>query len=251
MTIQAGHSRSAHIVKVGPRRQRPGALHTLTLCVIACGISLAGLCTTTAQTQTNISQAAAKTCAVMSGQRMADGQTLQYLMLLQEDLADPNPVALALYKEVLRQCPKAYLNYQQRKKVNNPFPPGSLVKETPTELTKSGSSLTNPSTSPEYPLRCHGGHGMASADGKTLTVEFKKGDRPADQALQLGQCSWPDRGMRPNEPARIVDERLSIAEAKNTAAHINAGNIWTFWVVNTGTVFKATAIAKGIQSQKP
>ena len=187
----------------------------------------------------------------MSGQRKADGQSLQYLLLLDEDLGDANPVALALYREVIKQCPKAYLNYQQRKRVNNPFPPGSLVKQTPTQLTKSGSSLTKESTAPDFPLRCHGAHGMASANGRNLIVEFRKGNAPTVQALQPGQCSWLGRGLRPNEPTRIVDELPSSDEARKAAQGINAGDAWTFWVVNAGTFFRATASAKGMPSQKP
>jgi hypothetical protein len=87
----------------------------------------------TAQAQSNIPQVAATACSVMSGQRKLDGQALRYLLLLDADLVD-NPVAIVLYKEVIKQCPKAYLNYQQRKRVSNPYPPGSLVNPNPTPL---------------------------------------------------------------------------------------------------------------------
>jgi hypothetical protein len=197
-----------------------------------------------AQTPSNIQLAAATTCAVMSGQRKADRQSLQYLSLLDQDLADANPVALALYREVNKQCPKAYLKYQQSKRVNNPFPAGSLVKTTP-------SQLVNSEPGPEFPIRCHGARGMASTDGKNLIVDFARGDRAADQALQPGHCSWPDRSVRPNEPTRIADARPTAAEAQNIAARINAGDTWTFWVVNAGTLLKATASAKGTPTQKP
>jgi hypothetical protein len=136
---------------------------------------------------------------------------------------------------------KAYLDYEQRKRTSNPFPAGSLVKQTPTQL------LSSPS---DYPIRCRGVHGMASTDGKNLIVNFKKGDRPADQLLP-GQCSWLDRGLRANEPTRIADGRPSADEARKAAKRINAGDTWTFWVVNDGTSFKATASAKGTPSQKP
>jgi hypothetical protein len=195
-----------------------------------------------AQAQTNITQAAAKTCAVMSGQRKADGQAIQYLLLLDEDIGEANPVAIALQREVIKQCPKAFVDYQQRKRVQNPFPPGSLVKQNPTQLVNSA---------PDFAIRCRGTHGMASTDGKNVIVEFRKSDRPADEALQPGQCSWLDRGVGSNEPMRITDGRPSVEEARNTAAHINAGDTWTFWVVNAGTVFRATASAKGTPKQKP
>lgn len=195
-----------------------------------------------AQAQTNITQAAAKTCAVMSGQRKADGQAIQYLLLLDEDIGEANPVAIALQREVIKQCPKTFVDYQQRKRVQNPFPPGSLVKQNPTQLVNSA---------PDFAIRCRGTHGMASTDGKNVIVEFRKSDRPADEALQPGQCSWLDRGVGSNEPMRITDGRPSVEEARNTAAHINAGDTWTFWVVNAGTVFRATASAKGTPKQKP
>jgi hypothetical protein len=194
-----------------------------------------------AQTQNNIQQSAATACAVMSGQRKADGQALQLLLLMDEDVSEANPVAIALHREVVKQCPKAYLDYEQRKRVTNPFPPGSLVKQTPTQLV-------NPA--PDYPIRCRGARGMASTEGKNLIVDFKKGDHPAGQLLP-GQCSWLDRGVRANEPTRIADARPTAAEAQNTAAHINAGDTWTFWVVNAGTSLKATASAKGTPNQKP
>jgi hypothetical protein len=194
-----------------------------------------------AQAQTNIQKSAAIACGVMSGQRKADGQSLQLLLLMDEDVSEGNPVAIALHREVLGQCPKAYLDYEQRKRTSNPFPAGSLVKQAPTQL------LSSPS---DYPIRCRGVHGMASTDGKNLIVDFKKGDRPADQLLP-GQCSWLDRGLRANEPTRIADGRPSADEARKAAERINAGDTWTFWVVNDGTSFKATASAKGTPNQKP
>lgn len=107
-------------------------------------LSIVSLCAKATHAQTNIQQVAAKTCAVMAGQKKLDQQTLQYLQILDEDLADANPVAIALYREVLNQCPKAYVNFQQRKRVNNPFPPGSLINPNP-------ASLVNPNPSPLIP----------------------------------------------------------------------------------------------------
>ena len=66
---------------------------------------------------------------------------------------------------------------------------------------------------------------MASTDGKNLIVDFKKGDRPADQLLP-GHCSWLDRGLRANEPTRIADGRLSADEArKSSGAHKRRGHL--------------------------
>ena len=166
---------------------------------------------------------------------------------MDEDASEANPVAIALHREVLKQCPKAYQEYEQRKRVNNPFPPGSLVTQTPTKLLSSHSNSAH-----EYPIRCRGAHRTTYTAWRLLHdyVDFKKGDHPAAQ-LPPGQCSWLDRGVRANEPSRIADERSTVAEARIAAEHINAGDTWTFWVINDGTSFKATASAKGRPTQKP
>jgi hypothetical protein len=87
-----------------------------------------------AQAQLNIPQAAETTCAVMTGHQRPDGRALQYLLLLDEDLADLNPIAIALYREVIKQCPKAYLGFEQRKRANSPYSRGSLLNSNPTPL---------------------------------------------------------------------------------------------------------------------
>ena len=206
----------------------------------------AGLSVKPAHAQIDIAPAATKTCDVMSGKRTADKQTLQYLMLLDEDAADANPVATALHREVVKQCPKAYLSYEQRRKVNNPFPAGSLVKQTPTQLTTPASQ-----SPPDYALRCRGAQGMASSKGGTLVVDFRRSDHPADHALKPGQCSWIDRPLNANEPTRIVDQRPTAEKALDAAAHLNAGDTWTFWVVNAGNFFRVTASGQGTPTQKP
>ena len=103
----------------------------------------------------------------------------------------------------------------------------------------------------DFPLRCKGSTGMASANGKNLIIEFTKGDRPADQGLQSGQCSWLDRGLRSNEPTRVVQERPTVGEAQSTAKLINAGETWTFWVFNAGEFFRANSSARGMPKNKP
>jgi hypothetical protein len=105
--------------------------------------------------------------------------------------------------------------------------------------------------SPDFPMQCHGGAGMATTNGKNLIIDFKAGEHPAGPSLAVGFCSWRDRGLRSNEPTRIVDERPSIGEARRTAELINAGNTWTFWVFNVGRFFKATASAQGTPRNKP
>ncbi len=119
----------------------------------------------------------------------------------------------------------------------------------------TGGLLLGPSVTlgkpADYPLRCHGSAGMARAEGATLIVAFRRGEHPAGEGLEAGQCSWDDRGLRPNEPTRIIDRRPSIDEAKRTAAHINSGDIWTFWVYNAGTFFRAVDSYPGTPKRKP
>lgn len=204
-----------------------------------------------AQTAADVSAAAAKACDVMSGQSKADSRTLQYLLMLDEDMADANPVATALFHDVMQTCPKAYLGYEQRLRAQNPFANSGLVKQSPTQLTNSGTSLTGSSPPPEFPMRCHGTSGMASASGKTLIVTFAKASHSAVQGLPPGQCGWPDRAMRSGEPAKITVPLASASEVQNGVAQINAGGVWTFWVVNAGASLRATAVAKGTPAQKP
>jgi hypothetical protein len=198
-----------------------------------------------AQTPADIVAAVNKTCAVMSGERKLDSQTLQLLLLVDEDFADANPVALAIYRGVIRQCPKAYLAYEQRKRVNNPFANSGLLKGTPSALLSSGSSSSSHASRSVFAMRCIGNGGMASAQGATLTVKFQKAEHPASQGLLPGQCSWLDRGVRPNEPSRIEVPLHSPSQAQNGVAQINAGGTWTFWVYNINAVLRATAVAKG------
>ncbi|OUL24007.1 hypothetical protein BV378_20480 [Nostoc sp. RF31YmG] len=113
------------------------------------GLSTVTLYPKTAQAQINIQQIATKTCAVMAGQQKPDRQSFQYLLLLDDDEAfgSGNPVAFALSQAVLKQCPQAYLNFQQRKRVSNPFAPGSLVKPNSTQLYHPEPGSSNSSTS--------------------------------------------------------------------------------------------------------
>lgn len=146
--VKLDRSRCMHEGRL--RSDRQGRLNTYRLPMFgfaAIGLSLASFCSEDAQGQINIPQAAVKTCEAMSGKSKPDGQALQYLSLLDQDLGDSNPVALALYREVIKQCPKDYVNYQQRKRTGNPFPPGYLVQQGSTELTKSGQASTEQSKS--------------------------------------------------------------------------------------------------------
>jgi hypothetical protein len=205
-----------------------------------------------ARAQIDVSAAVTKTCAVMSGQTKADGQSLQFLMLLDNDLSDTNPVALALQRGVLAQCPKAYLSYQQRLRVNNPYANGSLLGKPVTLLNSGTSSNTAASRPQDYALRCRGGAGMASAAGRTLVVKFSDPGHPAMQGLQPGQCGWDGRSLRADEP-RVINALLDTnRRALSGVKATNAGGMWTFWVYNVkGQFFNTTAIAKGTPAQKP
>lgn len=206
--------------------------------------------TARAQTAADVAAAVNKSCAVMSGAQKPDSQSLQYLLLIDEDMADANPVATALYRGVVHQCPKAYLAYEQRKRTSNPFANDPLTSGTQTSLT-SGSSSTAASTPAVYPMRCLGNGSMASAQGATLLVRFTKSSRPATESLQPGQCSWLDRGVNGNEPSEIAVPLASAAQAQNGVEQINAGGTWTFWVYNASTVLHATAVAKGTPTKMP
>ena len=74
----------------------------ILLLVVAAGAGLA-------QAQTNLLKSAAIACGVMSGQPKADAQSLQLLLLMDEDASEGSPVAIALHREAVRQCPKAFL----------------------------------------------------------------------------------------------------------------------------------------------
>jgi hypothetical protein len=123
--------------------------HLMMAFSLIAGVSTVSLYAETAQAQINIQQIATKTCAVMSGQEKPDRQSFQYLLILDDDEAfgSGNPVAFALSQAVLKQCPKAYLNFQHRKRASNPFAPGVLVKPNPTQLYNPQPSSPNSPTS--------------------------------------------------------------------------------------------------------
>jgi hypothetical protein len=214
---------------------RPRSL-TLALATAAFTFSLLHPDAAGAQTSADLAAAVGNVCAVLSGQQKPDSRTLQYLLLMDEDLADANPVALGLYRGVVHQCPKAYLAYEQRKHTSNPFANSGLTKGTPTQLT--GAPKT-------FALTCRGGHGIASAQGATLIVQFAKVAHPAPQGLLPGQCSWSDRGVGSKEPARIVVPLVNAAQARDGVAQINAGGAWTFQVYAANGALRATSVVKG------
>jgi len=86
------------------------------------------------QVQNGISVMVTRTCDVMSGKRRLDGQTLQYLVMLDDGDAFENPIELVFQRQVVKTCPQAYLAFEQRKRAHNPYPPGSLLKKGQTPL---------------------------------------------------------------------------------------------------------------------
>ena len=64
-----------------------------------------------------------------------------------QDLADANPIYLALNRYVLQNCPKDYLAYQQRKRQNNPFKKNPLIVKTEVPLLSGNST---PETAESY-----------------------------------------------------------------------------------------------------
>jgi len=197
-----------------------------------------------AQTPADLAAAVGSVCAVLSGAQKPDSRTLQYILLMDEDMGEANPVALGLFRGVVHQCPKAYLAYEQRKHTSNPFANSSLTKGTPTQLTK-GTPTQLTAAPKTFALNCRGGHDIASAQGATLIVTFAKAAHSAAQGLLAGQCSWTDRVVGPKEPTRIVVPLVNAAQANNGVTQINAGGAWTFQVYNANGSLRATSVAKG------
>ncbi|HVS81028.1 MAG TPA: hypothetical protein VHE60_04780 [Pyrinomonadaceae bacterium] len=109
----------------------------------------------------------------------------------------------------------------------------------------SGSAAAR--TPEDYPLVCRGGGslviGMAPGEGNIGFV-FTRGTKPAGEGLAPGECSWVDRGMRPEEPDRLsqhVEDTESL-KVGGTLAPENrwyeelhsSGKYWTFMVSNNG-----------------
>ena len=77
----------------------------------------------------------------MAGRSKPDRQTLLVMTnVLDEDLADLNPISLALNRYVLKNCPKDYLVYQQRKRQNNPYKKNPLIIKTGVPLIIKNSA---------------------------------------------------------------------------------------------------------------
>lgn len=116
--------------------------------LVSCGFLVSGLnvfvSPQPAQAQAtyqNIQQMGKKVCSFMGSRSKLDGRTLMIMtQILEQDLADPNPVSLALNRYVLQNCPKDYLTYQQRKRRNNPFAKNPLIVQTGVPLISGNST---------------------------------------------------------------------------------------------------------------
>ncbi|MGD0823777.1 MAG: OmpA family protein [Terriglobales bacterium] len=188
------------------------------LSLAAVGLTLFIFCVERAQAQTPIQKSAAKACAVMSGQSKPDGQALQLLTMLQQGGLDPtDSIAFLLTREVLKQCPKDYSNYQQRMRANNPFPPGSLVQQNPVDLTPgltkqgavnltpgSGAALTKSSAELYKP-------------GKALTVALtvKETSKETRLALSADVLFDFDKAIIRPDGAEALQRVTSLIRDKN------------------------------------
>jgi hypothetical protein len=170
-----------------------------------------------------------------------------------------------------------------------------VKRQTTSDVNKAKtSSPVNNDTAPQYyELRCRGGTNLDVAAGDpppvqrlrfaitqgrrteatneqmmNMTVTFIAGTQPVSVSgdnLQIGRCSWLDRGFRPGEPTQIRQEIVYFGQSKQaqhgtpidrslTAAerHPDSINVpqyleypdhyWSFFVRNTGLgYFEATS----------
>jgi tetratricopeptide (TPR) repeat protein len=92
-------------------------------------------------TYQNIQQMGKKVCSFMGGRSKLDRQTLLIMThIFEQDFANPNPIFFALNRYVLKNCPKDYLAYEQRKRRNNPFAKNPLLVKTGVPLLNSNST---------------------------------------------------------------------------------------------------------------
>jgi tetratricopeptide (TPR) repeat protein len=79
--------------------------------------------TALAEDEFDIQKAADKACAFMSGHQRLDPEILQIIekATLGVDVGNYNQIAIDLDKQLLKQCPKAYITFQHRNIINNPL----------------------------------------------------------------------------------------------------------------------------------
>jgi tetratricopeptide (TPR) repeat protein len=121
-------------------------------------------------TAQDIQQVGRKVCSFMGGRSKPDRQILLIITnVLEQDLADVNPVSLALNRYVLKNCPKDYLAYQQRKRKNNPFAKNPLIVQTGVPLLSGNST---PETAESY--RSQGEKLLAARNYQEAIVAYNR-----------------------------------------------------------------------------
>jgi tetratricopeptide (TPR) repeat protein len=109
----------------------------------------------------DIQQAADKACAVMSGQQRLDPEIFQLLekASLGTQVGDYSKIAIDLDQQLLKQCPKAYLSFQQRNIINNPLLKNNLLQ-----------SINPLATPPENPSAILPGNPSATQSDRTVVI---------------------------------------------------------------------------------
>ena len=156
------------------------------------------------------------------------------------------------------------------------------------QVRTKASHTTGANAQQYQELRCRGGAGLrfAVGDGRTtssaeqtrvMIVDFQPAAHPADPSgrnLQPGQCAFPERVVRTNEPYQIVQEIVDFAQLKKqlhgdpvdtspTAAEkypdaqnvpkylSDAKHYWRFFVRQTGPLPSGQFEASHGQAWKP
>jgi TIR domain len=116
-------------------------------------------------------------------------------------------------------------------------PPERKAITQPVAKTTEPVAAVDPAMQPSYPFRVRGSANIAdlpmSFESGKLIVEFQAGQSPAGAGLKPGQGSWLDRGLRPGEPTRLVQQTSEDRANQIIATLRNPGAYWTFDCFNT------------------
>ena len=98
-----------------------------------------------------------------------------------------------------------------------------------------------------YPLVCRGGPSLVMdvlPALRNIGFNFVRGAKPAGEGLARSECSWKDRGMRDDEPQRLIQyvEDMETLKAGGTLAPENRwyeelhspDKYWIFMVYSQG-----------------
>jgi tetratricopeptide (TPR) repeat protein len=173
-------------------------------------------------TYQDIQQMTKKVCAVMGGRAKPDPQTIALITkVLEQDLADPDPVSQLLNRYVLAGCPKDYLAYQQRKRRSNPFAKNPLIVQTGVPLV-NGSNTTE--TAEDYRkkgesfLTAHNYQAAISIYSKAIALESNN----ANDYLYRGVSFCKTKQLK----LALADIKRSIQlNQTNAVAYIIRGNV--------------------------